>query len=105
MEKESVTLSARELKKYEIINKTLEGKLTIKQASEELKITPRQVKRLKIKVRDGGVEGLAHKNRGRQPNNKFSVEYIEHAMELIKELYHDFKPTFRRREATGKSRD
>jgi hypothetical protein len=94
MEKESVTLSARELKQYEIINKTLEGKLTIKQAAEELKITPRQVKRLKIKVRDGGAEGLAHKNRGKIPNNKFSVEYIEHAMELIKELYHDFKPTF-----------
>ena len=94
MEKKSITLSARELKQYEIINKTLEGKLTIRQAAEELKITPRQVKRLKIKVRDGGAEGLVHKNRGNQPNNKFSAEYIDHAMELIKELYHDFKPTF-----------
>ena len=94
MEPKSVTLSARELKQHGIIAKTLEGKLTNRQAAEELKITMRQVKRLKIKVREDGAKGLAHKNRGRIPNNKFSAEYIEHAMELIKERYGDFQPTF-----------
>jgi transposase len=94
MESESVTLSARELKQHGIIAKTLEGKLTNRQAAEELGITTRQVKRLKIKVKEGGAKGLAHKNRGRIPNNRFSAEYIEHAMELIKERYGDFQPTF-----------
>lgn len=94
MELKSVTLSVRELKQHAIIAKTLEGKLTNRQAAEELGITMRQVKRLKIKVREGGAKGLAHKNRGKIPNNKFSKEYIEHAMELIRERYGDFQPTF-----------
>ena len=83
MELKPVTLSARELKQHGIIAKTLEGKFTNRQAAKELGITMRQVKRLKLKVREDGAKGLAHKNRGRIPNNKFSKEYIDHAMELI----------------------
>lgn len=94
MEPKSVTLSVRELKQYEIVTKVLQGKFTIGQAAEELRITPRQIKRLKIRVREGGAKGLVHKNRGKIPNNKISPEYIEHAMELIKERYWDFLPTF-----------
>jgi hypothetical protein len=94
MEPKPVTLSARELKQYEVISKTLAGKLTNNQAAEELKITPRQIKRLKIKVREDGAAGLVHKNHGKIPNNKFSSEYIEHAVEIIKEKYYDFAPTF-----------
>jgi transposase len=94
MKPKSVSLSAWELREHKIINQALEGKLTNRQAAEELDISTRQVKRLKIKVREGGVKELAHKNRGRKSNNQFFKEYLEHAIELIKEKYYDFGPTF-----------
>ena len=94
MKPKSVSLSAWELREHKIINQALEGKLTNRQAAEELDISTRQVKRLKIKVREGGVKELAHKNRGRKSNNQLFKEYLEHAIELIKEKYYDFGPTF-----------
>lgn len=93
MKTKSVTLSAWELKQHKVINLTLNGKLTNRQAAEELELTVRQVQRLKIKLREGGVKELAHKNRGRVSNNQFFKEYLEHALGLIKEKYSDFGPT------------
>ena len=93
MKPQSVNLSVWELKEHKIINQALEGKLTNRQAAEELELTVRQVQRLKIKVREGGVKELAHKNRGRKSNNQFFKEYLEHAIEIIKEKYYDFGPT------------
>ena len=94
MKPQSISLSAWELRQHKIINQELEGKFTNRQAAEELDISTRQVKRLKIKVREGGVKELAHKNRGRKSNNQFFKEYLEHAIEIIKEKYYDFGPTF-----------
>lgn len=94
MKTKPVMLSAWELRQHKIINQTLEGKLTNRQAAEELELTIRQVQRLKIKVREGGIKGLAHKNREREPNNKFLTEFVEHVVEIIKEKYYDFGPTF-----------
>lgn len=93
MKTKSVTLSAWELKQHKIINLALEGKLTNKQAAEELDLSTRQIKRLKTKVREGGVKELAHKNRGRKSNNQVFRGYLEHAIELIKKKYADFGPT------------
>lgn len=94
MAKELIKLSPRELKYHEVISKVLAGKLTNRQAADELQIGIRQVRRLKPKVKNDGAEGLVHKNRGRIPNNKISIEFLEHAAELIKENYFDFGPTF-----------
>lgn len=93
MKPQSVSLSVWELREHKIINQALEGKLTNRQAAEELELTVRQVQRLKVKVREGGVKELAHKNRGRKSNNQFFKEYLEHAIEIIKEKYYDFGPT------------
>lgn len=93
MKPQSVSLSVWELREHKIINQALEGKLTNRQAAEELELTVRQVQRLKVKVREGGVKELAHKNRGRKSNNQFFKEYLEHAIEIIKEKYYNFGPT------------
>lgn len=93
MKPQSVSLSVWELKEHKIINQALEGKLTNRQAAEELELTVRQVQRLKIKVREGGVTGLVHGNRERKPNNTFLPEFVEHVIEIIKEKYYDFGPT------------
>jgi transposase len=94
MEQEIFKLSRRELSYHEVITRLVAGKLTNRQAAEELNLTIRQVQRLKLRVDKLGAQGLVHKNRGNVPNNKITTEYLEHATELIKENYYDFAPTF-----------
>jgi len=94
MAHELVKLSQRELKYHEVITKVLAGKLTNRQAAEELHLTTRQVRRLKPKVKDHGAQGLIHQNRGRVPNNKILDKTVTEAIELIKNHYWDFGPTF-----------
>ena len=47
------------------LKKAKDGKLTQRQAAEELKITERQVRRLLFKLRKGGDKAVLHGLRGR----------------------------------------
>jgi transposase len=58
-------LSTKELSRYSVIENTIEGYLNAGQAAEELHLCIRQIFRLKNALREKGVEGLIHGNRGR----------------------------------------
>jgi len=58
-------LSQKELTRYGIIENTIEGYLKVDLAAEELCLSRRQVFRLKRKLREKGIEGIIHGNRGR----------------------------------------
>ena len=58
-------LSAKEIARYGVIENTIEGYLKADLAAEELCLSKRQVFRLKRKLREKGIEGIIHGNRGR----------------------------------------
>lgn len=58
-------LSQKELARYGVIQNTIEGYLNVDLAAEELCLSRRQVFRLKRKLKEKGIEGLIHANRGR----------------------------------------
>lgn len=58
-------LSAQEIARYGVIENTIEGYLKADLAAEELCLSTRQVFRLKRKLKEKGIEGLIHGNRGR----------------------------------------
>ncbi len=58
-------LSQKELTRYGVIQNTIEGYLNVDLAAEELCLSRRQVFRLKRKLKEKGIEGLIHANRGR----------------------------------------
>ena len=58
-------LSAKEIARYGVIQNTIEGYLNVDLAAEELDLSKRQVFRLKRKLKEEGIEGLIHGNRGR----------------------------------------
>jgi len=58
-------LSTKELSRYSVIENTIEGYLKAGQAAEELELSTRQIFRLKNALKEKGVEGLIHGNRGR----------------------------------------
>lgn len=60
-------MSQEQLKRYTVIEKTIEGSMTIREAGELLGLSMRQVIRLKKGVRENGAAALIHKNQGRKP--------------------------------------
>jgi transposase len=67
--KGEIFLKPKEARRLPIIEATLAGKLTNQQAAGRLKLSTRQVIRLKIGVKKKGFAALAHQNRGRSPVN------------------------------------
>lgn len=59
-------LKKEELKKYEIIEKVINGEYSKKEAEEKLKLSRRQINRLVEKLNKQGKEGFIHKNRGKK---------------------------------------
>jgi len=65
MNRETFTLSQKELQRVAVISSCLKGNLACARAAELLDLTPRHVQRLKARYRQGGEAALAHASRGR----------------------------------------
>jgi len=89
-----IAMSSKEFTRYEIIKDLVDNKINGTDASLKLGLSIRQTKRLKRRVKDGGVKNLAHGNRGKTGNRKIDSEIIKNARKFLKEKYSDFKPTF-----------
>ncbi len=76
-------LSAKEIARYGVIENTIEGYLKADLAAEELCLSKRQVFRLKRKLREKGIEGIIHGNRGRASPRRVP----DHVRDTIDYLY------------------
>src|SRR5216683_8350860 len=65
MRQETFTLSAKELQRVAVISHCVKGDLACAGAAELLDLSPRHVKRLKARYRQGGEAAMAHASRGR----------------------------------------
>ncbi|MCK4554305.1 ISNCY family transposase [Candidatus Parcubacteria bacterium] len=94
MDQKLISMSKKELSRYEIINDLIGGKINGTDASKQIGVSVRHIKRLKSKVGEYGAEGLKHKSRGRAGNRKLDAEIVKKAEKYLKEKYPNFKPTF-----------
>lgn len=69
------------------MEKVLEGSLTVKEASEFLSLSQRQVKRLKKGMKNKGVAALAHGNRGSTPKNTIPKNIRDRVAALVQDAY------------------
>ena len=88
-----ITMSQRELSRYDIIKQLLDDKINGTDAAKQIRVSVRHVKRLKLKVNKLGAAGLIHGNRGQEGNRKLDDEIIAKVEKLLKEKYYDFGPT------------
>jgi hypothetical protein len=65
MEKDKITMSQKQINRYDVISKAIANFITVKEASEALGISARQAKRLKKMDRDNGAAGVIHGNTAR----------------------------------------
>lgn len=87
-------LTQQEQVKFTVINQALLGKITNGKAAVILGISPRQVKRLKKKVRQEGENSLVHGLKGEISNHHLDLSLKQEAIEHIREEYTGFKPLF-----------
>jgi transposase len=75
MRGENILLSEKEARRVYVMEKVLEGQLTVKEGARLLNLSERQVKRLKKGMKEKGVLALAHGNRGRTPKHAISKDW------------------------------
>jgi len=89
-----LTMSKKEERRIQIIEKLLRKEMTQKTAAEFLDLSIRQIRRIKKRYKKQGAKGLVHKNRSKTSHNKISEKEINRAIEIVKNKYPDFGPTF-----------
>ncbi len=90
MRHEGLYVSHKDIRRWELLQKVGDGKLTLCQVTEALGVSYRQAKRLKAKVMAEGLRGLLHGNRGRRAHNRSEEALRARVLELSKERYFDF---------------
>ncbi len=94
MAQKLISMTKKEIIKHDVICNLLDKKINGTDASKQLGLTTRQIRRLKKIVNKQGLEGLAHKGRGKNSNRKLSSKILKKVEKLLKEKYYDFGPTF-----------
>lgn len=87
-----IIMSQKEVKKYDIIKKTINKEINSTEASKLLGLTARHIRRLKAKVDKLGIRGLVHGNRGKTSNRKTPEDKRKRIIDLVNEKYYDFGP-------------
>lgn len=94
MTKQHPQLSQKEQDRVEAIKKAAARELKQREAAVQLGLSVRHVKRLVARFRAEGEAGLASRLRGRRSNRAFSEEAKRQVLDLVREHYPDFGPTF-----------
>ena len=89
-----IYLTSKEQERFNVLNTLIKGGMTNAKAATVLRLSLRQVKRLKKKMREKGVSAVIHQLKGRGGNNHIDLSIKEKALSLVKEKYSDFNPTF-----------
>ena len=68
-----ITMSAQELDRFQIIKRLIDRHINGTKAADLLRLSVRQVKRLKVKVKHFGAPGLIHGNRGHASHHQLLI--------------------------------
>ena len=83
-------LNKSEQKTYDIIDKVINGKITRKEAMFELNKSRQQIYRLINIYHSDGINGFAHKNRGKTSEKKFDKDIINELEKIYLIEYYDY---------------
>ncbi|MEK9178935.1 MAG: ISNCY family transposase [Patescibacteria group bacterium] len=75
-----------------VIEELVDGKINGTTAATRLNLSVRQIKRLKVKFKKSGHDGLIHGLRGKSGLRKIDINLENNIVRIIKEKYRDFGP-------------
>jgi transposase len=90
MSQETFRVSQKELQRVAVIASCVKGDLACARAAELLELTPRHVKRLKARYRQGSAAALAHASRGRPSHRRLPHAVREQIVGLARTTYAGF---------------
>jgi hypothetical protein len=86
-------VSQKELHRIHVVRLTVEGREGVGEGAKLLGISARQMKRLRRRMKHGGIEALVHGNRGKGAWNKTALEEREKVIELAGGRYRGLNDT------------
>ena len=90
MRQGTFALSQKELQRVAVISSCVKGNLACARAASLLDLTPRHVKRLKSRLRQGGEAALAHASRGRPSHRRLPQRVRDRILQLARTTYAGF---------------
>ena len=91
---DTIHMSQREVKRLQVIQGVIEGRVRQRQAASVLDVSVRQIRRLVQRVRADGAAGLCHRSRGQPSNRRTAPRGNARVLKLFQTRYPDFGPTF-----------
>ena len=88
-----LTMSQKEAERIKIITRIESKSLTIKEASEIIRISQRQLYRILGRVKKEGTKGIIHRLRGKSSNRGYPKELREKVIRIYYKQYKDYGPT------------
>lgn len=92
-QKELITMTKKESERLNIINSLINGIIDGTEASKQMGVSTRQVRRLKQRVIKLGPRGIIHQSRGGEGNRSYSKEFLDKIKSILKTEYYYFTPT------------
>jgi transposase len=90
MEQEKILMGQKQLQRWHLMKMVEVGKITLREAGEKIGVSYRQAKRIGRAIRERGIKGLVHGNRGRPSNNRLKESLREKVLKLSREVYWEF---------------
>jgi transposase len=88
-----VVMSREELRRVSLLRKVLDGEMSQREAAGILELGERQVRRLVVRVRVEGDEGLIHRSRGERSHGAIEEGVKRKVLRLCRTRYEGFGPT------------
>jgi hypothetical protein len=90
----TLNMSQEEIKRVVVMERVKRGTLKLVDAAGCMLVSYRQAKRIWARFKQDGAKGLLHKSRGRPSNRAMSEDFRFKVLNLYKEKYYGFGPTF-----------
>lgn len=92
-QKDIFMMTREEIQRYQIIGKVLGHEINQQEASEYLKLSDRQIRRIVKRVRTEGESGVVNKSRCRPGNRSIKSSFRNDVLRFYKTHYKGFGPT------------
>lgn len=102
--REQITLNRKEQTRGQVLTIVLEGRCTTKEAAGLLRVSERQLLRLKKGFREEGPAALAHGNRGRRPAHAIQEGLRQEVLQLATSVYAGYNHSHLHEELEDKHR-
>ncbi len=83
----------KEAQRLHVIRKAMEKRITQAEAARLMGLDIRQAQRIVQRIRQEGDQGICHRARGKEPNNRIPDNVKDKVIELCQGTYYELGPT------------